>query len=430
MFGGLIVRPFAQGTIHVRLNYGESPAEADPDLSFLSSRDLVVPRETDNARGPLTGFRYVQVQFLDSPIDVRLLSGEQFLNPVSIVNRYVSRDPELIRIWEISAYTAQLSMQTEFFDGIKRDRNPFAGDLFVAGRAARAVFGHATDAMVKDTLADLLNRVCGIKAIPVYGRDINCIPGYNAWWIVSLSDLYQYTGDLDYLASQHDNLMGVITVMEDELNAGLFYDQDPGAFIFADWAAGMFQYYGQNEPEAVKITTMAYYLAFRQAAYLLRKMGDDGTELDQIADQIKTAAVSAYFEPLTGTFGRRVQTNAMAIFSGVADPGTYDAIFAKVLNRPPQAGTPYFYYFVLEAMETSGHHAEAIHLIKDEWGGMLSAGATSVWEIWDPRCAGRHDAHECVVEFLNSLSLYPANRLYVSLAHSWSAGPAAFLAEH
>jgi len=432
MFGRLVVQPSTQGTIHLQLNYGESSAEAHPSLSFLSSRDLVVPQEAPSAHGPLTGFRYVQVRFLDAPVDTGHLSAEQFIRSVPVVYQYQSLDPELESIWQISAYTAQLGLQTEFFDGSKRDRNPFAGDLYVTARAARAAFGHATDSMVKDTLADLLPRVCGSRAIPETGRDINCIPGYNAWWILSLSDFYGYTQDRQYLESQHENLVEILGIMKNELAGGLFKNTG-NAFIFADWAPGMYQYQGQNAPEAIKITTMVYYMGFHEAAFLLREMDDEfGSRwAAQMADQISTAVLSAYFDPATGTFGDRVQTNAMAIFSGIAPSTTYGTIFAKVLDTPPQAGTPYFHYFVLEALEKSGHHAEAIQFMKDVWGGMLETGATSAWEVWDPACVRSPQMHACLVEYQNSLLPFPpVSRLYISLAHGWSAGPAAFLAEH
>jgi alpha-L-rhamnosidase len=356
---------------------------------------------------------------------------------MTIVNQFQSSDPELTNIWQVSAYTAQLVMQSEFFDGIKRDRNPFGGDLFVTGRAARAAFGHATDQMVKDTLADLLHRVCIVEAIPITGPDINCIYSYNAWWILSLSELYRYSGDLAYLKSQHDNLIGILNVMASEIDGGLFQARggttfaDGAATIFADWAPGMFQYPGQpSAPEAVKITTMTYYMAFREAAFLLSEMGDDGTGPAQTADQIKSAVLSTYFDPASGTFGNRVQTNAMAIFSGLADPSSYDAIFNKVLNASPQPGTPYFYYFVVEALEKTGHHTEAIQLIKDVWGNMLNGGATSFWEVWDPSCATSPELHSCLEAYFDSLVHYGLPQLWVSLADGWSTGPAAFLASH
>jgi hypothetical protein len=414
--------------VHVQLNYGESVAEAAPNSSSLGSRDLIVPRGV-TAHGPLTGFRYVQIRFLDAPSDVLQLSGEQFLRAVAVVNQFQSTDPQLTKIWEVSAYTAQLTMQTEFFDGIKRDRNPFAGDLFVTARAARAVFGHATDPLVKDTIADLLHRVCITEDIPIYGRDINCITSYNAWWILCLSDLYRYTGDLTYLKSQRDSLSEILSVMKSEIAGGLF-QAGPDMTVFSDWSQGMFQFPGQNAPEAVKITTMTYYMAFREAAFLLGEMGDNRAgAAQQTADQIKSTVLSTYLDPVSGTFGNRVQTNAMAIFSGIADSSSYDAVFSKVLNASPQPGTPYFYYFVLEALEKSGHHAEAIQLIKDVWGSMLNTGATSFWEVWDPNCVTSPEPHKCLVSYANSLD-NQESRLWISLAHGWSSGPAAFLASH
>jgi hypothetical protein len=426
MFGRVAAISGSQAPVHLRLNYGESVFEATPDLSSLGSRDLVVPGGL-NAHGPLSGFRYVQVQFLDAPIGAVRFLGERFLYNFPVVSQFQSPDPQLTDIWNVSAYTAQLAMQIEFFDGIKRDRNPFAADLFVTARAARAAFGHATDPLVKATLADLLHRVCITEAIPLTGHDINCIPSFNSWWILSLADLYRFTGDLAYLKSQHDNLVQILNVMGTELNGGLF-QPDPGMTVFVDWAPGMFQFPGQNAPEAVKVTTMTYCMSFREGAFLLAQMGDSaGAQAAQrTSDQIKSAALAAYFDPIAGTFGDRVQTNAVAIFSGIADPSSYATIFARVLNAPPQPGTPYFYYFVLEALERTGHHAEAIQLTKVVWGKMLGAGATSFWEVWDPTCATRPEFHVCLVAFFNSLD-NQESRLFISLAHGWSSGPAAFL---
>ncbi len=429
MFGRILATQSTGSAVRLELNYGESAGEASPDYSSLGPRDLVVPSGIA-AHGPLTGFRYVQVRVVNASPDVLHLSAEQFLRRLPVVHPFTSSDPELKKIWEVSAYTAQLGMQTEFFDGVKRDRNPFAGDLFVSARAARAVFGHATDRIVEDTLADLLHRVCITQYVPISGRDINCIPGYNACWIASLSDLYRYNRDLEFLKGQRDNIIEILRVMRSEMSGGL-YQSSGDVNVFSDWAPGMFQLPGQNAPEAVKITTMSYYLAFREAAFLFGEMAEPEEEssAQDSADEIKAAVLGAYFDPVSRTFGDRVQTNAMAIFSGIAEPGSYESIFSKVLNTAPQAGTPYFYYFVLEAMEKSGHHAEAIHLVRDVWGGMLAAGATSFWELWDPRCSADPDPHRCVVGFANSMN-YQERQLWVSLAHGWSSGPAAFLAEH
>src|SRR5207244_7697523 len=141
---------------------------------------------------------------------------------------------------------------------------------------------------------------------------------------------------------------------------------------------------GQTATEAATITTMIYSMGFQEAAFLFGEMGDasSAASYDTIAAGIKTAVASAYFDTGTGTFGDRMQTNAMAVFSGIADPSQYDAIFTLVLSQPAsQEITPYFYYFVLEAMKIAGHQSEALDLVRQVWGGMLSAGATTFWEV-------------------------------------------------
>ena len=149
-------------------------------------------------------------------------------------------------------------MQTEFWDAPKRDRAPYSADLYVSARTARAAFGHATDPIVKHTLDDLLKRVCFINGLPTRGEDINCIPAFNAWWILDLGDLYRFSGDREYLASQRENLRNILARMETQLKDGLFAD-DPSKFLFADWSPGMYHFAGQTAPDAVKITTMIYY---------------------------------------------------------------------------------------------------------------------------------------------------------------------------
>ena len=233
-----------------------------------------------------------------------------------------------------------------------------------------------------------------------------------------------------YLASQGENLKGILARMQTQLKDGLFAD-DASTFLFADWSPGMFHFAGQTAPEAAKITTMIYSMGFQEAAFLFGEMGDasSAASYDTIAAGIKTAVASAYFDTGTGTFGARMQTNAMAVFSGIADPSQYDAIFTQILSQPPsQEVTPYFYYFVLEAMEITGHRAQAVDLVRQVWGGMLNARATTFWEIDPQGCASATDVGQCLITDFDKLSSQ-GTRYVMSMAHGWASGPAAFLME-
>jgi len=191
----------------------------------------------------------------------------------------------------------------------------------------------------------------------------------------------------------------------------------------------MYHFAGQTAPETVKITTMIYYMGFQEAAFLFGQMGDvrSAANYATISAAIKTAAAAAYFDSSMGTFGDRIQTNAMAVFSGIADRSQHEAIFQRILSQPPSEEiTPYFDYFVLEAMEMTGHRPAALELIREVWGGMLHAGATTFWEIDPPGCASAADVGQCLIGDFDKLSSQ-GTRDVMSMAHGWASGPAAFL---
>jgi len=127
-------------------------------------------------------------------------------------------------------------------------------------------------------------------------------------------------------------------------------------------------------------------------------------------------------DPATGTYGTRWQTNAMAVFSGVATEDQTRAIWEKVLSRPRQFMiTPYYNFYVIAAMAMSGHRKEALDWIRAYWGGMVKEGATSFWEAYDPDWS-KDDYHW-------NLQADNGQGYFVSLCHGWSSGPTAWLVE-
>jgi hypothetical protein len=77
--------------------------------------------------------------------------------------------------------------------------------------------------------------------------------------------------------------------------------------------------------------------------------------------------------------------------------------------------------YLLQAMERMGHRREALDWMRAYWGGMLDEGATSFWEAYDLRWP-KDDPHR-------SLQADGVTGYFVSMAHGWSSGPAAWLME-
>ena len=45
--------------------------------------------------------------------------------------------------------------------------------------------------------------------------------------------------------------------------------------------------------------------------------------------------------------------------------------------------SPFFYAYVLEALAEAGFRGEVVQIIRDKWGAMIDAGATTFWELWE-----------------------------------------------
>lgn len=397
------------------VSYGESAEEA-LGHPYLGTREITVPSRGE-AYGPKSAFRYAYLTFPgDAHPTFFAIDAQVIAYPVEYKGSFESSDPLLNRIWETGAYTAHLCMQEGIWDGVKRDRGRWMGDLDVTGRVINSVF--ADRALMESTMAAL------IGDSPVQ-RDVNTIAGYSALWISGQANFYRHTGDLDYLRSQRQKLLELLRVMDAELDpSGLF--TNPGNHkVFVDWSTG----FSADTPEARAATHLEFYLAYQEAAYLLTELGDptNAATSRATAAKLRTAAQSHLVDPVANTFGTRWQTNAMAVFSGAATPPQRQVIWTSVLAHvlaptgPDTVVTPYYGYYVLSAMASLNHRRDALDWMRQYWGGMLAEGATSFWEAYDPRWP-KQDFHA-------HLEADGKTGYYASLAHGWSSGPTAWLME-
>ena len=405
------------GTVTVQ--YGESEGEMLHE-PYLGINPLYVPAH-GAAHGPKSAFRYAKIQFLQAsaPLRFRAIRLNGIYYPVKYLGSFESSDEMLNRIWEVGAYTAHLCMQDDIWDAPKRDRDRWMGDLDVSGDVIDSVF--ADHFLMQDTMTRL------IGPSPVE-RDVNGISGYSAFWVMGMADYDRHVGSKEYLASMHSRLLQLLVYMEGELGPDHLYRHDKRknpCCVFVDWSPHL----DGDSPEARMATDFEFYRAFVQGAALLRQLGDtqNAEHFQQLSATMKRAAEGQYLDPQTGTFGTRWQTNAMAIYSGLADKTQYDAIWKNVLSTVDTTQytaliiTPYYNYYVISAMAETGHRAEALDWIRKYWGGMIAEGATSFWEAYDPTWPKQN--------FHASLQADDSTGYFVSLSHGWSSGPTAWLME-
>lgn len=409
----------------VSIAYGESELEAlatgisseQRGGNYLGTNLVEIPAN-GIARGPKSAFRYVRIRFLRgaSVTRFRSIHAEAIVYPVKFAGSFESSDPELNRIWETAAYTAHLCMQDDIWDAPKRDRGRWAGDLDVEGRVILTVFGDTR------LLEDTLDRVGDGT---VAGEPVNGITGYTAQWITTLAALYEYSNDRAFVVSEQKTLLRLLQTMDGDLDSSGVLKASAKGWGFVDWSPGL---YGNTSDTRIG-TSLQFLRAYQAAPALLRAAGDESHAkiYEQRAATLRDACRKAFISSSTATVGSTWQLNALGVLTRLFEPddsSVWDNIFAHVKQDAPtdQVISPYFNLYLLDAMSESGHKKQALEWLRTYWGGMLAEGATSFWESYDLRWPK--------TDFHLSLQADGTSGYFVSLAHGWSSGPAAWLAEN
>ncbi len=414
---------------NISVTTGESREECDhaePQLNNNGPFPLSLAG-TEPASTPYTAFRYAKLTFADqTPVEITRVICDHKYYPVQYLGSFDCSDPLLTRIWYTGAYTAHLCMQEEIWDAPKRDRGLWIGDLQVSGQTISTVFGDKF--LMEHSIALVREQAQGGRpATELPTKDVNDLPAYSAAWFCTLADFYRHVGDRNFLMGQHQNILSLLNFEETKFDASDVYVHNV-RWEFCDWAPDCVL-----DSPAVRATTYMYIIyGMREASYLLREMGDtaNADKYAARADKLTADARAQFTDSNMHTFGTHIQENAMAVISETAKPEDDKSIFEQVL-RPENANwkahltgnidessviTPYYGYFVLNALEKVGEHQEAIDLIRRYWGDMLRRGATTWWEKFDPA-------------WPDDLKITLDKMPYLSLSHGWSSGPTSFLTQ-
>jgi len=396
-----------------RIVFGESVSEAlsevgtDTSTNDHSARDItvrIVPMST--MRFGNTGFRFVKIEAVGCDLKIRTIKGVLEYRDIEYKGSFQCSDERLNKIYDTAVYTVHLNMQDYVWDGIKRDRLVWIGDLHPEMSTICTVFGH--DRSVEKTLDFSRDMYAADKEWMVS-------PSYSCWWIKCHRDWYQQNGDLAYLSEQKEYLYTVAKrLMNGVVQDGtLLFDN-----FFIDWSSN-------NTPYMEAGFRGCLILGLQAAAELFEIFGDSAmaeTCLDTIANVKKIVPV----------YEGNKQVCAMAALSGLCDA---DHI-ASIIETDLLQGLSTFYgYYVLRALAKAGKIDTALEVIRKFWGGMLDCGATTFWEDFDINWlenAGRIDEipSEDKVDIHAAYGKFCYIGLRHSLCHGWASGPAPFLAKY
>ena len=403
----------------VRIRFGESVAEAMAELGGVPNaqndhalRDQTVrlPWLGKTTIGP-SGFRFVRIDNVDPQHAVHLSEVRAVLQirDVPQLGAFRCDDERINRIWQVGAYTVHLNMQDYLWDGVKRDRLVWIGDMHPEVATINAVFGF------NDVVPRSLDLTRDVTPVTEW---MNGISSYSMWWVLIHEQWWMHHGDRAYLGAQKTYLQALLR----KLAALIGPDgrERIDGMRFLDWP---------SSPNKQGVT------AGLQA--LLVMTLESGARLMQVLEDPATAALCAD----AAARGHQIVPDANASKSGaalLALAGMTDAkrTAADVLKAGGPKGVSTFYgYYVLQALAKAGETDTALDFISQYWGAMLDLGATTFWEDfdldWTVNAAridelvpeGKKDVHGgygayCYIGFRHSL------------CHGWASGPTAWLSEN
>ena len=405
--------------VKVRIRFGESVSEAMCDITpengatndhairdFRFTLPWLGVAEIGNS-----GFRFVRIDVEEADVDLLLKEVRATFGyrDIPYLGSFRSNDERLNNIWMTGAYTVHLNMQEYIWDGVKRDRLVWIGDLHPELMTVNTVFGY------NEVIPKSLDLIRDTTPVPNW---MNGISSYSIWWLLIHKDWYLYQGNLDYLMEQKDYMTTLFNHLISKID-------DKGKEMldgtrFLDWPSS------PNVKGVDAGLQALMVMAMDAGQEMALAMGDK-----ELATRCEKA--SKKLKKYVPDHNQSKQGAALMALAGLMKAEKADK---DVLSVGGAQGFSTFYgYYMLEAMAKAGNYQGAMDIMSEYWGAMLDLGATTFWEDFHidwAKNAARIDelVPEGKIDVHSAYGDYCYKGFRHSLCHGWASGPTAWLSRH
>lgn len=403
----------------LRIRFGESVTEAMSELggetnatNDHASRDLSlwVQELSMNGIGQ-TGFRFVRIDLLtsDTAIYFRTIKAVLVYRDIPYLGSFICDDELLNQIWNVGAYTIHLNMQNYIWDGIKRDRLVWVGDLHPEILAIQTVFGDQK--IIRDSLDYVVDET-------TESDWMNDIPSYSMWWIIIQYSYFMYSGNREYLKKQLPCMKEICH----HLSAYIGEDgQDTTPEMrFVDWPTKGHKEDVDSGLQALHVLAVKYAMRIFEIFHEEEEAALCEQDYKRLM-QWKVPVVEAK------------QSNALAVWAGLLDAKKTNEENLKVGGA--EGLSTFMAYYILLARARAGDVEGALNTAREYWGGMLKLGATSFWEDFDIKWmenAAPIDRlpEEGEIDVHGTYGRYCYQGCRHSLCHGWASGITSWLTRY
>ena len=332
------------GGCQVRIRTGESVSEcyAEPGEKNAGNhhtlRDITVtlPMYSD-MEFLQTGFRFARIDFLEEKVVyVKAILATEIRRDLHPVGGFTCNDARVNRIFEVASETLQQCMQTYIWDGIKRDRLVWIGDMHPETTAIACLFGE------DESVGRSLDYIREHTPLPAW---MNNTPTYTAWWIVILHDYYEQNACTEYLKKQIGYLKGALDLINGVVREDGTIAAD-GSFLF-DWPS-------HDSPDEIVGVYALWVLAAKKCRRLFEAVGENTDTCDEMLSKLSRNH--------SLTVKKQKQCEAFLVYAGIR-PAAESYEF--LTEGGAKGFSTFLSYYILRGIAYCVHPVRAVVLMKE-----------------------------------------------------------------
>ena len=317
------------------------------------------------------------------------------------------------RIYEISLHTLQCCMMEHYVDCPWREQALYAFDSrnqmlfgYSAFKDKNAAYAASNLRLIaNDSRDDGLLSICYPSGTPL------AIPAFSLYYLVAVCEYTEATGDNSVAAETLPRLYAIAERFLSDREDGLVRKPiGEDKWDFYDWIPLLSGKFGNLDPTPDLVLNALLLYALGSLMRICKAIG----EPFRLSDEAKTLkkAIRSHLLLPSGCFGHTendasltVLGNALAILSGAAEEKEAAVICEAICERKMLESTlsmSLIKYHALLDTDTDRYAPYVLGEIRENYGKMIAAGSSTVWETLDGASA-----------FSNA----------GSLCHGWSAVP-------
>jgi hypothetical protein len=417
------------------------------NASAARNQSLTVSANAQLNGGFEGGFRFMAVTLTTPGTIVLSGAGVKFggylANSSDYQGYFDSSSTDFNRMFYDGAYTEQTDMQPAgvnggtvpaLFDGSKRDRAIWSGDMIIEGQGIADTLGTNGNDYVKQSLLKLIT-----SSTKGSGLDSNTLVSnmkysnsYSHWTVDAATNYYRNTNDASFAAEVLPYVEGQLAYDSTLTDSSGLISTNSSLWVTNggyDWDP-----YDGSKTGVVTAYNVLYYRAIMDTAYLEASLGHKikSEVYYQVAAKVRAEINSKLFNPTTKTYylsetdhtTLAQDANSLSVLFGVAPTSADGSIVAALKTlwgthgSAPFSGTaksslisPYVTAYEVEADYMAGDATDAESLLKLTWDQMMTTSAAdytgTFWENFQPGGT--------------------VSNASTSLSHGWASGPTSIM---